>query len=195
MQPNPITNHQTPHPIRSSLQRLFEELGENPERDGLVETPARFEKQLRESLNGYSKDPKSAVKLFENNDYHDLIVVSTIHFSSLCEHHVLPFFGHVDIAYIPGEKILGLSKFARIVDIFSKRLQVQERLTQEIAEFLAEQLQPELVMVRISAVHTCMATRGVNRPASKTDTFAKIGPDTPANRAHVQHFRHTGETI
>ena len=174
--------------IRKAILALLSRLGENPNRDGLAETPARFEKQLSECLSGYGQDPLEHVKLFDSGDYTDLVVVSNISFSSLCEHHLLPFYGTVDIAYIPNKKILGLSKFARITDVFSKRLQVQERLTQELANFLHEQLQPELLLIKISATHTCMTIRGVERPGSVTDTFSSRG-DIEKHRHHVEFFQ------
>ncbi len=175
--------------LRDAVTSFLEAIGETPQRNGLHETPARFEKQLRECTSGYGKNPDDFVKLFDNEGFHDLINISRISFSSLCEHHMLPFFGHIDIAYVPRDSILGLSKFARIVDVFSKRLQVQERLTHEIASFLAEKLHPELLMVRIVAAHTCMTVRGVARPESLTETFVKIGADTKKNAHYISHFQ------
>lgn len=175
--------------LQDAIVCFIGEIGEKPERNGLHETPARFEKQLRECTSGYGKNPDDFVKLFDNDGFHDLINISRISFSSLCEHHMLPFFGYIDIAYVPSDKILGLSKFARIVDVFSKRLQVQERLTQEIASYLAEKLHPELLMVRIVAVHTCMTVRGVSRPESHTETFVKIGAATKQNAHYISHFQ------
>jgi GTP cyclohydrolase I len=174
--------------MQASIRALLAEVGEDPTRNGLLETPKRFEKQMRECLVGYNDDPKKYVKLFESTDFHDLVVVSKINFSSLCEHHVLPFYGYVDVAYVPSDKILGLSKFARIIDAFSKRLQVQERLTKELADFLYENLEPELLMVRIYATHSCMTVRGVRRPESQTETISVVG-DTEANRRHVEYFQ------
>jgi len=167
--------------IQDAVVSFMKDIGEQADRNGLLETPARFEKQLRECTAGYGQNPDDYVKLFENEGFHDLINVSKISFSS--------FFGHIDIAYVPADKILGLSKFARIVDVFSKRLQVQERLTQEIASYLSGKLQPDLLMVRIIATHTCMSSRGVLRPESMTETFAKIGADTPQNAHYVAHFQ------
>jgi GTP cyclohydrolase IA len=159
----------------------------NSSRDGLAETPKRFVRQIQECLSGYNDDPKRHLKLFDNEDFHDLIVVSAISFSSLCEHHLLPFYGSVDIGYLPKDKILGLSKFARIVDALSKRLQIQERLTQQLADFFAEHLASDLVLVRMRAHHTCMIIRGVSRPESITETFTIVG-DTAGKTDYVQHF-------
>src|SRR5690606_20973125 len=153
--------------------------------NGTNETPQRFVKQITECLSGYNEDPKNHLKLFDNDKdgYKDLISVLNISFSSVCEHHLLPFFGYIDIAYLPSDKILGLSKFARIIDVFSKRLQVQERLTKQLADFLSENLKSNLVMVNVRAQHTCMVIRGVNRPQSFTETFSVIG-----NEKNYQHF-------
>lgn len=172
-----------------ALSNLLNQIGEDVQRDGLVDTPCRFEKQIRECLVGYADDPIKYVKLFDNPDFHDLILVSKISFSSLCEHHLLPFSGFVDIGYIPTDKILGLSKFARIVDSFSKRLQVQERLTHEIAGFLNKHLDPTLLIVRIKASHSCMTIRGVQRPQSITETVIMLGDDRN-NRSQVEYFQY-----
>lgn len=176
--------------LQTAITALLTELGEDTTRNGLLETPTRFEKQIRECLTGYRVDPADYVKLFDASDFNDLVVVSDITFSSLCEHHLLPFFGKVDVGYVPRGKILGLSKFARIIDAFSKRLQVQERLTKELADFLHDNLQPELVMVRIQASHSCMTIRGVQRPQALTETFTVLGA-SPDNKHHVSYFQNT----
>ncbi len=176
--------------IQQSLKYLLKELGEDVNREGLLETPKRYEKQLRENLKGYLENPENHVKLFDNDNYHDLVVVSKIAFSSMCEHHILPFYGYVDIAYIPGKKILGLSKFARIVAVFSKRLQVQERLTKQLAHFLYDNLEPEFIMVHISAAHTCMTVRGVEKHDSVTDTIATLGDKQPTAKQYAKFLKH-----
>lgn len=181
-------NKRKDYGIQTAILALLSELGENTARDALLETPKRFEKQIRECLVGYKDDPEKYVKLFDATDYHDLVVVSDIAFSSLCEHHLLPFFGYVDIAYVPTDKILGLSKFARITDAFSKRLQVQERLTKELADFLYLHLEPSLLVVRIRANHSCMTIRGVLRPESSTETVITLG-DIVANQRHIDHLQ------
>lgn len=174
--------------LELSISEFLSELGEDTSRDGLIETPQRFSKQLRECLRGYGEDPKQHLKLFEGNDFHDLVTVSRIFFSSTCEHHLLPFFGYIDIGYLPSNKILGLSKFARITKVFSKRLQVQERLTQELADFLEEHLQPKLTMVNISATHTCMSIRGAQCPESLTKTLVMRG-NHKENQQYVEYFQ------
>ena len=177
--------------LQDALRSYLEALGENMSRDGLHETPVRFAKQLRESVVGYQDDPKGHLKLFNNDGYNDLVVIRDITFSSLCEHHVVPFFGTVDIAYLPGEKILGLSKFARVVDAYGKRLQVQERLTRQIASLLEDALRPKLLLVQVSAKHMCMCTRGARRPNSVTETVIVRG-DTDKYAHYVTRF---GEMI
>lgn len=174
--------------IESAISRLLSGLGEDITRGGLVDTPKRFAKQIEEFLTGYNENPKRHVKLFDSNGFHDLIVVSRITFGSLCEHHLLPFYGYVDIAYVPTDKILGLSKFARIVDVYSRRLQVQEGLTKELADFLQKHLQPELIIVRINAQHSCMTIRGVLRPESLAETVVVLG-DSRANKHHIDYFQ------
>ena len=186
-----LENAESSSSIYEGLKKLLIEIGEDPSRNGLLDTPKRFEKQLRECMSGYGKNPDDHIVLFDDNNSHgSLVSVLSISFSSLCEHHVLPFYGYVDIAYVPSNKILGLSKFARIVDVFSKRLQVQERLTHEIADFLAAKLEPELLMVRVSATHSCMGIRGVNRHQSKTETFAICGSNTQPHQHHISYFMH-----
>jgi len=169
--------------IEVALRDFLAQVGEDVNREGLTETPKRFIKQIQECLSGYQDDPKKHLKFFDSEGYDELVVVRGISFSSICEHHLLPFFGQVDIAYIPGKKILGLSKFARVVDAFSKRLQVQERLTQQLADFLDEQLKPELLLVRVTAAHTCMIVRGVSRPQSQAETLVVRGDQ--AGREHL----------
>lgn len=181
-------SERTTSDIQSAISNLLTELGEDINRDGLGDTPRRFEKQIRECLVGYNDDPAQYIKLFDATNYSDLVMVSNISFSSLCEHHLLPFSGVVDIAYIPSQKILGLSKFARIVDSFSKRLQVQEHLTLQIADFLELHLKPSLLIVRISASHSCMTVRGVLRPASMTDTIIIRG-SKEAYRDQIAYFQ------
>lgn len=174
--------------LQTALLTYLHTLGEDPGRDGLLETPARFVKQLRECLVGYADDPKKHLKVFDNDGYHDLVTVRDITFSSLCEHHMVPFFGTIDIAYLPKNKILGLSKFARIADALTKRLQVQERITKQFADLLEAGLKPDLLMVRISAKHMCMGMRGVRRPNSTTETMIVRG-DTKQYAHYVRQFR------
>lgn len=152
-------------------RQILTELGEDADRDGLQETPIRVAKALQALTRGYHQDPKAVLRAatFED-DYSQMVIVKDIEFYSLCEHHMLPFFGKVHIAYIPNGHITGLSKLARIVDIFSRRLQVQERLTRQIKDCIEEALHPLGVMVVIEARHLCMQMRGVQKQNAITTT-------------------------
>lgn len=151
-------------------------LGEDPTREGLVKTPIRVARAWLELTRGYDEDPIAILRsaLFKES-YHNMVVVRDIEFYSLCEHHLLPFFGKVHIAYIPNGEITGLSKLARIVDTFSHRLQVQERMTQQIAHCIEEALSPLGVMVVVEARHLCMQMRGVAKQEANTTTMHHIG--------------------
>jgi GTP cyclohydrolase I len=151
-------------------------LGEDPDREGLAKTPERVEKSLRWLTRGYQQSVMDAVgdALFEE-EHNSMILVRDIELYSLCEHHILPFFGRAHVAYIPNGKIVGLSKLPRIVDIFARRLQVQERLTDQIADAIMDVLEPHGVGVLIEAVHLCMAMRGVEKQNSRTVTSAVRG--------------------
>lgn len=152
-------------------RQILTELGEDADRDGLQETPVRVAKALQALTRGYHQDPKAVLRAatFED-DYSQMVIVKDIEFYSLCEHHMLPFFGKVHIAYIPNGHITGLSKLTRIVDIFSRRLQVQERLTRQIKDCIEEALHPLGVMVVIEARHLCMQMRGVQKQNAITTT-------------------------
>lgn len=163
----------------TTLERLVQEVlisaGENPKRDGLKETPKRVSKAYKELLIGYSIDPNSVIKLFDSNGYHELVTVTNIEFYSLCEHHMLPFFGQAHIGYIPNGKVLGLSKFARIVEIFSKRLQTQENLNKQIFDLINEKLSPKGLIVALEAKHLCVSMRGIKNNGFVTKTIIKNG--------------------
>jgi GTP cyclohydrolase IA len=164
----------------ASLDELVKEtllrLGEDPTRDGLLKTPERVDKSLRFLTRGYGMSVKDAIgdAIFEEK-HESMVLVKDIEMYSLCEHHMLPFFGKVHVAYIPNNRIVGLSKLPRIVDIFARRLQVQERLTEQIADALSEALQPQGVGVIIEAYHLCMMMRGVEKQNSKTISSAMRG--------------------
>ncbi len=164
-------------PILAGLVRsLLAELGENPDRDGLVKTPARVANSLSFLMQGYDVDPREVVgsALFEA-EYDEMVVVKDVEVYSLCEHHLLPFFGRCHIAYLPDGKIVGLSKLARIADIYARRLQVQERLTTEIATAIEEILQPKGVAVVMEAQHLCMMMRGAEKQNSLATTSCMLG--------------------
>src|SRR5438270_928064 len=158
------------------VRKLIEELGEDPEREGLVRTPHRVWESLSFLTEGYDGDVLDVVgdALFEE-PYDEMVTVRDIEFYSLCEHHMLPFFGTAHIAYIPNGRVVGLSKLPRIVDLFSHRLQVQERLTSQVAEALDEVLEPRGVAVVLEASHLCMMMRGVQKQSARTTTSAMRG--------------------
>ena len=162
--------------IAGLMRRVLSELGEDPQREGLVRTPLRAEKALRFLTSGYRMDLKQIVNeaLF-NVQYDEMVIVKDIEFFSLCEHHLLPFNGKAHVAYLPSGKVIGLSKIPRIVDMFARRLQVQERMTQQIAQTLQEVLQPKGVGVILEARHFCMMMRGVEKQHSGTVTSAMLG--------------------
>ena len=173
------------------IRRLLLEMGEDPEREGLRRTPARMKESLAFLTEGYKQDPK---KLIENSVYSDkheeMVLVKDIPLYSLCEHHLLPFFGHAHIAYIPNEKIVGISKIARMVDLFARRLQVQERLTNEIASTLMDVLKPKGVACVVEAEHLCMQMRGVQKRGTSIVTSAMLGAfrSRPETRAEFMNL-------
>jgi GTP cyclohydrolase IA len=163
-------------PIAAHAKEMLAHLGEDPRRAGLRDTPQRFANTLRFLAGGYEAEPRDVV----GNGVFDaegegVVLVRDIEFHSLCEHHLLPFFGRVHVAYLPGERIIGLSKIPRIVDLYARRLQVQERITEQVAEALMQLLQPRGVLVLAEARHLCMAMRGVEKQHSATATRALRG--------------------
>ena len=164
----------------ASVQEIYAELvkriGEDPERDGLLSTPKRMEKSMAFLTQGYTQSVADVLHdaLFDV-DYDEMVMVKDIEFYSLCEHHMLPFFGKAHIAYVPNKKVVGLSKIPRIVDVFARRLQVQERLTQQIAEAIEDAIDPQGVGVVIEAQHLCMMMRGVQKQSSLTVTSSMRG--------------------
>ena len=157
--------------IAEHINALLQEIGEDPQREGLVKTPKRVGNALQFLCKGYNEDPEAILRsaLFEE-DYRQMVVVKDIDFYSLCEHHMLPFFGKVHVAYIPNGRITGLSKIARVVDVYARRLQVQERLTTQIKDCIQATLNPLGVMVVIEAEHLCMQMRGVQKQHAMTVT-------------------------
>lgn len=162
-----------------SMEEMYHEilsrLGEDPERDGLVATPDRVAKAMSFLTKGYDQDPTSILRgaLFDV-DYDEMVIVKDIEMFSLCEHHMLPFFGKVHVAYIPNGKVIGLSKIPRLVEVFARRLQVQERLTRQIADAIQDAIQPQGVGVVIEARHLCMMMRGIEKQNSSTVTSAMV---------------------
>jgi GTP cyclohydrolase IA len=172
----PRAEEAAPGEMEQLVRRLLELLGENPERDGLVDTPARVAKSLRWLTRGYRRSARAELgnAIFKES-YGSMVLVKDIELYSLCEHHMLPFYGRAHIAYIPDGRIVGLSKLARLVDVFARRLQVQERLTEQIADALCAELRPRGVAVVIEASHLCMMMRGVEKQNSRTVTSAMKG--------------------
>jgi GTP cyclohydrolase IA len=162
--------------MQKLIRELLTALGENPDREGLVDTPKRVEKALRFLTSGYDADIDRVLNgaLF-TVDYSEMVIVKDIDFYSLCEHHLLPFFGKCHVAYIPSDRVIGLSKVPRLVDIFSRRLQIQERLTSQIAETIQRTIKPLGVAVVMEATHLCMAMRGVEKQNSFAVTSAMLG--------------------
>jgi GTP cyclohydrolase I len=162
--------------MQDIIRQLLAELGEDPSREGLLDTPKRVEESLRFLTHGYAADVDAVLNnaLF-TVDYNEMVIVKDIDFYSLCEHHLLPFFGKCHVAYIPQGRVLGLSKIPRLVEIFSRRLQVQERLTNQIAETLREKIRPLGVAIVMEASHLCMSMRGVEKQNSVAVTSAMLG--------------------
>ena len=184
--------------IARLIEQLLKELGEDARRAGLERTPERVEKALRYLTSGYDRDVKEVLNeaLFVE-DYDEMVVVKDIDFFSLCEHHLLPFIGKCHVAYMPRKKIIGLSKIPRLVEMYSRRLQVQERLTTQIANTLNEALQPRGVAVVMEALHLCMLMRGVEKQNSKAVTSAMLGAfrDRPETRAEFMELIKAGRGL
>ena len=162
--------------LAGNIKSVLSEIGENPEREGLLKTPERVAKSMKFLTDGYKQDPAKIIQsAMFSEEYSQMVLVKDIELYSLCEHHMLPFFGKAHVAYIPNGHIVGLSKIPRIVDVFARRLQVQERLTDEIKDCIQETLNPKGVAVVIEAQHLCMQMRGVQKQHSSTTTSAFSG--------------------
>src|SRR5262245_29185956 len=162
--------------LAEHVRQILGELGEDAKREGLVKTPERVARALRFLTKGYEEDPKSVINgdLF-TEDYSEMIVLKDLDFFSMCEHHILPFFGKAHVAYIPTHKIVGISKLARLVEVYARRLQVQERMTAQIANMLMDELDPQGVGVVLEAEHLCMRMRGVEKQNSVVVTSTMLG--------------------
>jgi GTP cyclohydrolase I len=184
--------------IQKLIEQLLKELGEDPHRHGLERTPERVEQAFRYFTSGYEKNVDEILNeaLFVE-EYDEMVVVKDIDFFSLCEHHLIPFIGKAHIAYMPRHKIVGLSKIPRLVEMFSRRLQVQERLTTQIANTLNDALQPRGVAVVMEAIHLCMLMRGVEKQNSKAVTSAMLGAfrDRPETRAEFMELIKAGRGL
>ncbi|WP_106768941.1 GTP cyclohydrolase I FolE [Paenibacillus faecalis] len=171
--------------IEYHVEQILKLIGEDTEREGLLETPARVTRMYEEIFAGYEIDPRDVLGVTFDEQHEELVIVKDIVYYSQCEHHMAPFFGKVHIGYVPSGKIVGLSKLARLVEAVTRRLQVQERITSEIADIMVEVLQPQGVMVVVEGEHLCMCARGIKKPGSKTITSAVRGTfqSDPAQRA------------
>ncbi len=166
-----------PNGIEDNIRQILEHMGEDPDREGLLKTPYRVARAFEYLTKGYAQDPKEVINqaMFTEEDYQEMVLVRDIDFYSMCEHHILPFFGKANVAYIPRHHIVGLSKIPRLVEVFSRRLQVQERLTTQIANTIMEELNPLGVGVIIRAEHLCMRMRGAEKQNSIVTTSAMLG--------------------
>jgi GTP cyclohydrolase I len=171
-----LTDGRRHEAIEGAVLQILEAIGEDPERQGLLRTPLRVAKAYAELTAGYTTDPQALINdaVFDV-EYDEMVLVKDIDFFSLCEHHILPFYGRAHVAYIPNGKVIGLSKIPRIVEMFARRLQVQERMTHQIADFLQETLQPQGVAVVIEGQHMCAAMRGVKKANARMTTSAMLG--------------------
>jgi GTP cyclohydrolase IA len=161
--------------LQRAIREILLAVGEDPDREGLRETPARVARMYAELFGGLHEDPREHLQKFFTQQYDEVVLVRDIAFNSMCEHHLLPFMGQAHIAYIPNGKVIGLSKLARVVEVVSKRPQVQERMTEDIANLLEEELDAKGVAVVIEAAHTCMTIRGIRKPGSVCVTSAMKG--------------------
>ena len=177
--------------VEAAVREILLEIGEDPDRQGLVGTPARVHRMYTELTAGYHVDPERLINgaIFDVR-YSEMVVVKDIPFYSLCEHHLLPFFGTAAVAYIPRGRVIGLSKIPRIVEMYGRRLQVQERLTQQVAEFLQERLDPQGVGVVIEATHLCAVMRGVRKPGTIMTTSSVLGLFRTRDRTRAEFFAH-----
>lgn len=178
--------------LAETVAALLEQLGENPDREGLIDTPTRVSESLRYLTEGYASDPATIVgdALFALDGYDDMVVVKDIAFFSLCEHHLLPFFGRAHIGYVPEGRVVGLSKLPRLVDAYSRRLQVQERMTREIAEAINSTVNPRGVGVVVEARHLCLEMRGVQKETSQTLTSSMLGVFRSDQRTRSEFLSH-----
>jgi GTP cyclohydrolase IA len=177
--------------VEAAVREILTEIGENPDRQGLVGTPSRVHRMYTELTAGYHVDPDRLINgaIFDV-PYSEMVVVKDIPFYSLCEHHLLPFFGRAAVAYIPRGRVVGLSKIPRIVETYARRLQVQERLTQQIADFLQDRLDPKGVGVVIEATHLCAVMRGVRKPGTVMTTSAVLGLFRSRDNTRAEFFAH-----
>jgi len=181
--------------LQAAVRQILESVGEDPQREGLQNTPERVARMYDELLSGYHIDPIALINdaLFEV-EYDEMVVVKDIEYYSLCEHHLLPFYGRAHVAYLPRNKVLGLSKIPRVVELFARRLQVQERMTRQIADFLSEVLHPLGVGVVIEGAHLCSMMRGVQKANARMVTSSLTGRFKSDARSRAEFFEHIRKT-
>jgi GTP cyclohydrolase IA len=178
-------------PVEDAVREILMEIGEDPDRQGLVGTPDRVHRMYAELTAGYHVNPERLVNgAIYDIAYSEMVVVKDIPFYSLCEHHLLPFFGQAAVAYIPKGKVIGLSKIPRVVEMYARRLQVQERLTQQIADFINDRLAPQGVGVVIEATHLCAVMRGIRKPGTIMTTSSVLGLFRTRDRTRAEFFSH-----
>ena len=178
--------------IKEGVRLLLEGLGEDPAREGLAETPERIARMYHEIFGGMYETPKEPLQKRFHTSASEMVLERDITFYSVCEHHLLPFYGKAHVAYLPNDEVVGLSKLARTVDIFARRPQLQERMTAQIADALMEELSPRGVMVMLEAEHMCMTMRGIKKPGSTTVTYVTRGTFAEDVRLQEQFFRMVG---
>ena len=180
--------------VENAVKEILKEIGEDPKREGLKNTPDRVMRLYKEITSGYNEDPKEIINgAIYNIDYDEMVIVKDIEFYSLCEHHMLPFFGKAQVAYIPKKKVIGLSKIPRIVEVYARRLQVQERMTVQIANFLNDTLKPKGVAVVVNGYHLCMAMRGVRKSDANMLTSSMLGAFRNDERTRAEFLSLIGQ--
>lgn len=181
--------------IEKAVREILLAVGEDPGREGLRKTPGRVARMYAELLGGARQDPKRHIASVFHEDYDEIVLLRDISFYSVCEHHLMPFIGRAHVAYLPDGRVLGVSKLARIVDSFANRLQVQERLTNQVADFLLDNLKPKGVAVVLEATHSCMTIRGIKKPGAMMVTSALRGRfrSDPRSRAEVLSLMHNNQ--
>lgn len=181
-----------PEVVEDAVRTILETVGEDPEREGLLGTPGRVARMYEELLAGYETDPVTLINeaLFDVEEYDEMVLVKDIEFYSLCEHHMLPFIGKAHVAYVPSKRVIGLSKIPRIVDMFARRLQIQERMTHEIADFLNDVLHPQGVAVVVEGTHMCSMMRGVKKANASMVTSSMLGSFKENSKTRAEFMAH-----
>jgi GTP cyclohydrolase I len=193
LQDGPVLSAECKVIVANSVLSILEAVGEDPSREGLQDTPTRVARSYDELLIGYEVDPKALLNnaLFDV-EYHEMVVVTDIDFYSMCEHHMLPIIGKAHVAYIPNKKVVGLSKIPRIVEAYARRLQVQERMTRQIADLIQELVQPQGVAVVVDGTHLCVAMRGAKKSNARMRTSALTGIFLKSEKTRTEFMQHIG---